>query len=293
MALVDTYERASFGGIEFPYTELSIKGSLDHHVHKYLHRPGGEIENLARHLYEFKFSCDFHDRYRRYPNIITDLARLVGMCEAGDTQELVVPSVGRYKVKATEWTKRILGALRSGGPVTFAFLEDSTAEFTAATLIVTGAANSLPQIATVFKQEMDAIGRPDLGDRLVVSVNSYISARNNIDVSGVGTPASIKPVINTCRSISADQAFQDPRNTKGSMVLGEVWATAINIAKTNPLSPTPASQFTTTSPTSIMELAMQFYGRSDRSAALLAINNFADALHIPAGTVVNFLPSMS
>ncbi len=290
MALVDTYERASFGGIEFPYTEISIKGSLDHHVHKYLHRPGGEIENLARHLYEFRFTCDFHNRYRRYPNIISDLASLTRLCEAGDTMELVVPSAGRYKVKATEWTKRIVGAMRSGGPVSFTFLEDSTEDFTAATLIVNGASNSLPQIATIFKQETDAIGRPDLGDRLVVSVNSYISARNNLDVSAGGTPVSVQPVISTCKSISTDRAFQDPRNTKASMVLGEVWATAINISKTNPLSPTTAQRFTTVTPTSVMELAMQFYGRSDRSAALLAINNFTDALRIPAGSVINFLP---
>ena len=31
--LFDTLRRASFGGIEFPYTDYEIKGSLRHHVH--------------------------------------------------------------------------------------------------------------------------------------------------------------------------------------------------------------------------------------------------------------------
>jgi prophage DNA circulation protein len=74
------------------------------------------------------------------------------------------------------------------------------------------------------------------------------------------------------------------------LVLQEVGSTALNIAKSNPLSPTTANKFTTLNPISVMELAMQFYGRSDRAASLLAINNFSDALRIPAGSVINVLP---
>lgn len=290
MALIDTYERSSFGGIKFPFTDLSIKGSLDHHVHKYLHRPGGEIENLARHLYEFKFNCDFHDRYRTHPTLIPDLLRLIRLFESGETQELVVPGAGTFRAKAIDWTRNVTNMVRSGGRVSITFMEDSTDEFTTATLVPTGESNSLPQIATLFKQEADAMGRPDLGNRLVLSVNDYISARNNLDVTAGGSPVTVQPVINTCKSISADGAFQSPRNAKAFMVLQEVGATAIGIAKSNPLSPTTANKYTTLSPISVMELAMQFYGRSDRAASLLAINNFTDALRIPAGSVINVLP---
>lgn len=290
MALLDTYERASWNGIEFPFTSISIKGSLDHHIHKYLHRPGGEVENLARHLYEFKFDCDIHNRYRKYPNIISDLGRLISLCEAGETHELVLPGFGRFKVKAIAWDTRIVATVRSGHPVSFTFLEDSTAQFTALTLVATRASNSLPQIATIFKQEADRLGRPDLGNQLVVAVNGYVSARNTADVTTGATPVSISSVTNTCKSISADSAFQDPRSTRASLVLQEVWSTAITIAESNPLSPTPANRFTVPSPTSVVKLAMQFYGRSDKAAMLLTINNFSDALRIPAGSVINVLP---
>lgn len=290
MALLDTYERASWNGIEFPFSSISIKGSLDHHVHKYLHRPGGEIENLARHLYEFKFDCDIHNRYRKYPNIISDFGRLISLCEAGETHELVLPGFGRFKVKAISWDTRIVSTLRSGHPVSFTFLEDSTAEFTALTLAATRATNSLPQIATIFKQEADRLGRPDLGNQLVIAVNNYVTARNAADVTTGTAPVSINSVTNTCKTISSDSVFQSPKSAKASLVLQEAWSTAITIAESNPLSPTSANRFTVPAPTSIMKLAMQFYGRSDKAASLLAINNFSDALRIPAGSVVNFIP---
>jgi hypothetical protein len=290
MALLDTYERASWNGIEFPFSSISIKGSLDHYVHKYLHRPGGEVENLARHLYEFKFDCDIHNRYRKYPNIIPDLGRLISLCEAGETHELVLPGFGRFQTKAISWDTRIVATVRSGHPVSFTFIEDSTAEFTAFTLTSTRASNSLPQIATIFKQEADRLGRPDLGNKLVISVNNYITARNAADVTTGLTPVSINSVTGTCRTISSDSVFQSPKSTKASLVLQEAWSTAISIAESNPLSPVTANRYTVPFATSVMKLAMQFYGRSDKAASILAINNFSDALRIPAGSVINFIP---
>lgn len=290
MDLLDTYERASWNGIEFPFSSISIRGSLDHHIHKYLHRPGGEIENLARHLYEFKFDCDFHNRYRKYPNIISDFGRLISLCEDGETHELVLPGFGRFQVKAINWDTKIVTTLRSGHPISFTFLEDSTAQFTALTLIATRASNSLPQIATIFKQEANLLGRPDLGNQLVIAVNNYVVGRN-VEDSTTGTGATaINSVTNTCKTISSDSVFQNPKSTKASLVLQEAWSTAITIAESNPLSPTSVNRFTTPAPTSVMKLAMQFYGRSDKAATILAVNNFTDALRIPSNTLVNFIP---
>jgi hypothetical protein len=129
----DNFTRpAAFGDIAFPFIQLSIKGSLDHKVHKYLHRPGGEVEDLARRAYEFRFECQFDSESRAWPDLYPDrLGQLVALCESGQTFALYVPNLAsEVQAKATDWPRTLHASVRSGERVEFAFVEDSTEQYT-------------------------------------------------------------------------------------------------------------------------------------------------------------------
>lgn len=75
--------RLSFGGIEFPYTELGIQ------------KPGDEAK-----AYSVTAHCKLDDLYP------SRLRSLVSLCEQGTAQDLFVPTLGRtIKVKCTEWPR--------------------------------------------------------------------------------------------------------------------------------------------------------------------------------------------
>jgi hypothetical protein len=56
----DQLQAASFAGYIFPWSRIRVSCSLRDHVHIYPHAPGGQPEKLGRNLYEFHFTCPFH-----------------------------------------------------------------------------------------------------------------------------------------------------------------------------------------------------------------------------------------
>jgi len=135
--IFDAFKKAAFGDIQFPYKAISIKGALDHHPHKYLHRPGAEVEGLGRRAYVIGFDCDFHNTAPSWPDLYPSrLSQLVSLCESEQTYPLDVPNLGRsLPVKAIVWDRTLLASVRSGESVRFEFLEDSTERYTADKLI--------------------------------------------------------------------------------------------------------------------------------------------------------------
>ena len=129
----DTLQRASFQGIEFPITSMTLKGGIRDHIHEYPHAAGGAPEKLGRKLYEVSMQANFQSTFRAYPRLWPSaLSKLRKIFEQQTTGDLVIPTIGTIQAYARNWTQQMEAKIRSGETATFEFVEDQGSEDLAA-----------------------------------------------------------------------------------------------------------------------------------------------------------------
>lgn len=297
MALpLNNFPPASFGGIEFPYTNIDIKGSLDHHVHKYLHRAGGEIEALGRHVYEFKFSILAHQVYRAFPDMYpVRLNRLINLCESEQTYELRVPPIGIYKAKAIGWTRSIVQAKKSGEAVELTFTEDNTEQFTIDN-IVAPSVSALPTQVIVFTELM---ATAPIGDPLRAKINAFQAAVNDIvaqrdDALADVTLAEVQvqKAMGLCFELDAAPFFRDPTNSIEMRAFHDTWDTLTTLAEDRLEKNRAMGRYFTPRPMTIVDVALDLYKATAKTSELLRLNAFQNAMMIPAQTEVRYYPPL-
>lgn len=286
--------RASFGGIEFPYTDYSITGSLRHHVHEYIKRPGGEVENLKRRAYEFSFRCPFRDVFEGYVDLYPSvLSALISLCEAGDTKDLWVPTMGRsFPCKATTWVRNVSAAMRSGEDVTFSFIEDSTEAFTTLNLIGAKSAALGPKSKVLTNQiavleDATALG---LLDKVLLELEKWQSAIDLAQAQVEYQTARIDALVQSCEALAAVPVLQLPVAAPALRTLIDMWATAIAERQAQRLAFAPIQTFVVDEQTTdVVAVTMKLYGSPKRVGEVLRFNDFDDALRITRGTRVRYL----
>lgn len=206
MSAADNFKSASFNGITFPYVDYAVKGSIRHHTHEYPHEPGGVDEPLGRRLYEFSFTCEFDESMHGifpglYPNTLTTLFALF---EAETVGDLVIPSVGTFSARCTDWDTRKVAKIRSGEKVNFRFLEvidiiiidptesvvqslpnEAASILTATQALQTAPLGSLPSNAIPTSTDIAN------AERLVTLVNGLVSAKSANDFAALGASQGV------------------------------------------------------------------------------------------------------
>lgn len=297
MALpLDQVPSASFDGIEFPYTTLDVDGSLDHHVHKYLHRAGGEVESLGRHVYQFRFGVLAHAVYRRYPNFYPlGLNSIINRCESERTLELRVPTMGIYRVKAIKWTRSISQAKKSGEQVELVFIEDNTEQFTVEN-IVGPAVAALPTQAIV----LDELTKPDSVtlpaplrlklEALLDAVNEIVAQRDDALADVELAQIQVGKAMGLCHEIDTAPYFRDPTNAIEMRAFHDVWDTLTALAVDRLTKQRAMGTYVTQRPMSIVEVSLDIYKSTAKVQELLRLNYFDHAMMIPTATEIAYYP---
>lgn len=294
--LFDRWRKAKYGDIEFPYTDLEIKGSLRHYTHEYIKRPGGEVEALGRKCYTFTFRCKFVDVFETYADLYPSrLSALISQCESERTYDLWVPPMERaFKVKATDWSRSISAMLRNGEDVSFSFIEDSSEQFTTLNLIGTRSAALAPQ-GVVLAQEIEALDAPLLGDaldNLLTAIDSYLTQAQLAQAEVEYQTARIDAVVQRCEALANFPTMQTAPAAPALKALITLWAIAVQ-EKTQQLASTrPLLTYTVERPVmSIVDVALDIYRNPMRSADLLRLNDLDNAMAIRRGTNIRYLPA--
>lgn len=300
MSAFDDFPRASFGGIEFPYEERTITGSIRKHEHRYPHTPGAALETLGRELYMIHFRCNFSQQLKGYPDLYPSaLARLRRMFETEVRDDLVIPGIGTIKAVCHQWQQRAAGKEnRSGEKVELDFEEDFEDAFLINNLIgITAqslnAANKQWQVdvAAVRKaytksNELSAL------DAITASVNSVLGVVDTAMAYGNIVEGKILAAANLI--YQADRRVRllnDPVNATLLHAMLQVWdalrALHADLQKTGGGIQTMIVQKTM----SVIELSKAIYsGDGTKAAQIMQMNAIADVYGVPPGTQIRYYP---
>lgn len=297
--IFDTWKQLSFGGIEFPFTDIQIRGSLRHHLHEYIKRPGGEVETLARKAYEIRVKCDFLDTivpvnsFARYMDLYPGkLSRLLSMCEEGKPQDLFLPPTGKsMRCKAIDWTRSIQAARRSGESVEFSFLEDSTEAFQTQNLIGAQSAAIWPNTVSV-QTEVEALNDPEAKtwlDKLSDSVTKWLDTVDRLNEDFEYQSARIDEVVSRCAALAAVPALGTAAAAKANNSLVRLWALTTRVRDAQASASRPLLGFIVPTPgMSVVDVSFKLFNSPANVVDLLRLNSFDDAMNLPMGLPVRY-----
>jgi len=295
----DTWKQLSFGGIEFPFTDITIRGSQRFHLHEYIKRPGGEVEKLARKAYEISVRCEFMDpiipihSFSRYMDLYPGkLSRLLSLCEEGNTQDLFLPPMGKsLRCKATNWTRSITAAKRSGEAVEFSFLEDSTEAFQIQNIIGAQSASVWPQAVTV-QTEVESLGDIDAKsalERLMDAVTKWLDTIDRLNEDFEYQSARVDEVVARCSALAAVPAMGMALAATANRQLVRLWATAVRVRDAQASASRPLLGFMVPrAGMSIVDVAFSLYQSPANVVDLLRLNSFDDAMSLPLNLPIRY-----
>lgn len=283
--IVRTFPRAAFAGIEFPFVDVSVKGSLRHFVHVYFHAPGGEIENLERNLYEIEFTCDFHDVFQKYPNLYPrSLADLRDTFESGETQSLVIPSIGTIEAKCIDWEQRLTAKILSGERTRFKFLEDQRQAFLTQTS-ASVSPSALKPLAVVFQQACDDAGIDnDIIDQITGLANDVAAIGDQAELFSSLLDAKLTSLVEAC--VRLDKTSKDlskPRNWAVADALHELAGSAQQQQRDIQRTGKPVDTYEVPRLMTVSQASIAIFGTTDKAVELLKMNRIEDAFAIPPG----------
>jgi hypothetical protein len=285
--ILDILPKASFAGLAFPYTKIGIVGGLDYHLHKYLHRPGGEIESLGRKPYEFTFHSEFHTTMRAWTNAYPALlSKLISTFESEATAPLVVPNIGTVQAKAIKWPRNLSARIRSGESVELVFLEDSQNQLVVSSIASFSMA-AVPIQAAVLAGVVGAQGLdPSLLDDILNAVANLTAVLDEAELMGAILAQRADVLMNACAALESLALFNDPMNWPVLDALRDVWASANAVSLDALAQSLPLDAFFVPRTMTVSEVSIAVYGDTTHALELLQLNALNDALAIPPGTIV-------
>lgn len=289
-------KRASFMGIEFPVSEVEVRGGIRDHIHEYPHADGGAPEKLGRKLYEIKMVGNFQATFVKYPKLWPDgLKNLRQTFEKQLTGDLVIPTIGTIKAYARTWTQTMTPKSSLSGEIaSFDFAEDQTdtslvKEDLAVNIqvlpIMIGAVNAQRALA-----EFGAARDISLFDALSNAVNSVLAVADIADAAAGLISAKILAVTDLCSQISNTLTAKDARNAPLISALHDLWDTSQR-ANEN-LFQEKARQLTYVVPSTMSVSAISsvlYDGDASRGIEIMQLNPIEDPFAVRAGTKINYL----
>lgn len=294
----DKFQKASFNGINFPYSLIQIKGGIRHHVHEYPHSGGGDVEKMGRRLYTFRFRIPFHDipgsrLEQEFQGLFPDrLRNFIALFDRQATADLVVPSVGTMKCVAIDWdgTADMAEAL-SGETWNFEFIEDVD-QASLVKAIPNLGVHAMVQSMDNLNIAADAAGfKPGIFQALDDLVGAVDGLFGTVDQYSRLLAGKIEGVARLCAVLDRDTSeFLDPMNHVVLEALKDVWGNAVDLIGAVPgQGGGELSTFRVPKLMSIGQVATRLYGSADRGTDIMQINPIEDAFAIPAGTELKYV----
>lgn len=299
MSALDTFKRASFASIAFPYKSCRVQGALRDKVHEYPHVPGGAPEKLGRKLYEIHFSCIFDERLipahwaDLWPH---NLATLRTLWENGETADLVLPSIGTVKAYCRNWTQTLDAKIRSGEAVELEFVEDQESGF--ANILPppggNGLGSAITEFLSTYAARRNALTEESQGllDGVQDAANSVLSIKDQVSLYGSRVEAQVRST--AALFAAADKQVRELNDPTFYDLLDSfqgLWAAIVALDQDLVGNGGTLQRYVVPMTMPVAEIARALFGDSTRTADLLQLNGFPDPFAVPAGYGVNYYPA--
>ncbi len=284
MPVLDGAPRMSFDGIEFPFTERTLRGEFRHVIHEFPKMAGGDPEKLGRKLLVISVQSPFHASNPFFPNLYPQtLDLLTERWGKGTTSELQVPELGVIRAFITRIERRRRGGIRSGEEVSLEFTEDDLEPFRR-----TSTPSSSSQLAQSSEDVSDFLAdntldpqsretalveryKPRLGSLLGL-VDSVLAIRDQVELYGARVAAQLEGIAATCRELH--QLLKGADLSPLREALRSLWDAATQL-KNDLLGKGEGSalvSYVVPRTMSVGQIAQARYGDASRGGELLALN---------------------
>jgi prophage DNA circulation protein len=292
-----------------PATRLGIGSDCRVAIHEYRFVKGGSIEDHGRGLYTFRMNATFTNDPRYRPALYPDqLSQLRALYDSRKIGTLVLPDIGRVLCRIVQCDSEQEFRNPNSADVSIAFLEDLGNRFLP---VVTSAAtqagfqDSAQKWASLVDskrpEQYESTASPDvqsqqkrafdLFDQLTNAANAIIGIRDQIQLQNELLAAKIQGFRSLLEEVDHALWLNDPMNFEFVYALKDLWAATLALANEpqqqgqQGLPRTYKVQRTST----VTQISAAIYGDTSRARDLLGLNDFPDAMAIPAGTDVLYL----
>lgn len=298
MPIYETFQKASFNGINFPYTQIGISCGIRHFVHVYPHSPGGDVEKMGRKPYQFRFGISFEDvegspLERDFQGLFPDrLRNFLALFDRQATADLVVPSIGTVKCCAIDWNGTAdMAESLSGEKWNFEFIEDQDHASLIKTIPNLGTHALKASVEELQKKADDHGFKPGFFQGLNDMVTSVDAVFGVSDQYSRLLGAKLSALGDLCARFDREtKEFLDPMNHAVLDGLKDLWANAIDLSES--LTGASGAQLATYRVPKLMsigQVATKLYGSAERGAYIMKINAIDDPFEIPAGTSLQYV----
>ena len=293
MASFPDFQKASFNGINFPYSQISVRGGIRHHVHEYPHSPGGDLEKMGRFVYRFRFKIPFHDLPGSkldvdFPDLYpARLRNFIALWDRQATAGLTIPNIGTMPCVATQWDGVAdMHEALSGETWDVEYTEDVDQASVTKTIPRFGVKSMVASVEELQTLADAHNFKPGLFQSLNDAIGAVDGLFGSADAYSRLVAGKIEGIAQLCAILDRDtKEFLDPMNHPVVEALKDVWANAQDLVSVVPgKGGGELSTFRVPRLMSIGQVATKLYGSADRSVDIMQINPIEDPFAITAGT---------
>lgn len=287
--------KAAFNGIEFPITEVTVKGGIREHTHEFAHSDEWEDETLGRKPYMVTMHIAFHiispspDGQRDlWPDQINGLFQEWNDSENG---ELYIPTVGIMSARAIDFERTANFSVLTGEDVVVTFKETRRKPielFNIDTDVDTKLIAAQAELAAIPRSQL-LLDISRIFDKIEKAVAAVQRVVDTPDKYAAIAESKIAFLSNLCREADAHVTMQDPNYAKVMNALHDLWAASNTLAKNVAKKLGTIQIYVVPVEMPVTTIASAIYGDSDRTMEILQLNPIEDAFAVPAGTRIRFL----
>lgn len=292
MASFDELKRASFDGIDFPVTDVTVRGGLRDHVHEFPHTPGGKPERMGRKLYEIEMQAPFLSNLldakwvELWPR---SLAVLRSKFERQIVSQLHIPTIGTIRAYCFDWEQLMRANIRSGEKATFRFREDQTDEYLVSDLVKVSPRSLGNQAAQLELEIANRNLDRNLFNEVFDAVDGAMAVLDQAELGAHLFESKVLGLASICQRFDRKvDLFADPENFGVGEALRTLWASAISLLQNVEDRTALLRKYTCPIEMTVSDIAIKLYGEAERGADILRLNAIDDAFAIPAGTQIKY-----
>lgn len=304
--IFDTYQLASFTladgrKVGFPVHRIQQQGASRVIERERPFRPGAKLDNTGRKAVRWRMDCVFHNSIQEpglqefnaqqplYPN---SLNLLIQIFDASETGDLIVPTIGRVRAQAADYSRTEDINLGDGAAVTLMFIEDNEDNVDARSIKTPTINAQGTRLADKTTFDANSAG---IGGVLAVR-NAAIQLQQLVNGPGVAADDILRQANAVRDSVDAVNGANkkvgtegrdlllDPTSTDAARVMAELRDSALRSSNEARRGRPRLITVITRRDTSLLHVATAF---NQRYSDLLDVNpGIANALFLPSGTLV-------
>lgn len=311
MGILTTLEKCKFEGWLVPYVSIDIRATrrLAHHYYRWI--SAASNEDQGRTLYTFQLNATFQDDPRFRPPLFPDtLNALREHFNAGTVGTLVIPHIGPVLCRISSWDESGSGAMTGGFNVNIGFVEEEGNRFLPVSTAVN--ASALEASSAALKAvRAEVLPDPpvqdnapaellpdnesrarDLFDVITGAADQITGLRDQSLLHGELVESKLALLTGKCReAVQSLRWLADPMNHGALAAVYDVWAAATDMVSSPANSEAIRPKvFIVDRQMTIMQVSQRIYSTTDRGGDILGLNDIPDAMAIPAGTQLRYLP---